>query len=715
MLSTDLNVGSAAASVVAAFHSSANIMREIHEKHQKRQQSIEILTRDKLVRDALQKAAEEVAQAFTLGSQEMGQWFGAGDDEAKEKLIEISGLVRSEVLRSLKVAKDYDNAVLDMDRMLEDVVIYKRDTIKTIQGLRARSEPMPSYVSTRPDSITLPMRSTLRESTTSSRPSTSSGNSNNHQFAVKDIQEEDVPLQLAPEPVLTKSSFGSRLFKNRHFSIIGKKSDAERSPHSSLGSDTTRSGYDAGQTLIEEEEFPISPSTTAFSNRSSQPFSHVLPGYAPVPKVDQGNQQSEASLAWINNQANSRASDASDFSDKIFVPPGHYQGNNQGNHYQSPPIDFGQQMSQQQMYPPMFQQMHRQIPPQMPQQYYSPASPQQATYPYSPTSPTSTYSRDGFQNMQQQNMYPYHAYSSPALVPAALATSPPANIPVMPQHMFQQQQQFQPQSTAWYSPDRPSPPSPAIQYQQNPMTNPIPYPPPSPSLRFNSPTPLQQQPLPASPMSQPPTTAPLQPTFSIRTRSSRSSGQTSNGSLHPPFFGTSIVSRPSTPEITGRPEKSNNYWGFCKGSWTTREEPTKGFSIARIPQGMYGTSVTWQCKQCSFSGVCVGSKKPYAFDPRVQVDPETHVRYKWMFLAKSHVKKWGGKWSNDSYGCVFCVDLGRKTGTFGDVKSLMAHISGEHTHVKEDVARKNKLIVGPVGEGQDWDINIPVEIQEVDG
>ena len=79
MLSTNLNIGSATAAVVAAFHGAANIMREIQERHQNQNRAAELLARGALMRDALQTAAEQVARAYTIGNETVGPWFGVDD------------------------------------------------------------------------------------------------------------------------------------------------------------------------------------------------------------------------------------------------------------------------------------------------------------------------------------------------------------------------------------------------------------------------------------------------------------------------------------------------------------------------------------------------------------------------------------------------------------------------------------------------------------
>jgi len=132
--------------------------------------------------------------------------------------------------------------------------------------------------------------------------------------------------------------------------------------------------------------------------------------------------------------------------------------------------------------------------------------------------------------------------------------------------------------------------------------------------------------------------------------------------------------------------------------------------------GMYSSKATWRCKQCYFGADVIG--KSQTFDPRVQVDPTTHIRYKWLFLAKSHVKcksaaSQGIASAPEAFGCVFCVDEGKQTGVFGKPEMLMGHISAEHRGASEEVKKKNKAVFGKIPEGYEWELHIPEEVSDV--
>jgi hypothetical protein len=175
----------------------------------------------------------------------------------------------------------------------------------------------------------------------------------------------------------------------------------------------------------------------------------------------------------------------------------------------------------------------------------------------------------------------------------------------------------------------------------------------------------------------------------------------------------SLASNPSSSStntiLVGRPEKKNNYWGFCKGAWTIREDWRKGLVMQTVPNGMFGSGQLWQCKHCSYRGGIFGAKKPYATDPNVHVDAETGVRYRWIFLAKCHTKvKIVAREGEGGFGCLFCSLDVRASGIFSSESLLFKHIVEEHAPGMPDaLAARANCIVGRKAEAKEgFDINI---------
>ena len=169
--------------------------------------------------------------------------------------------------------------------------------------------------------------------------------------------------------------------------------------------------------------------------------------------------------------------------------------------------------------------------------------------------------------------------------------------------------------------------------------------------------------------------------------------------------------------MNGRPCKDNNYWGFCKGAWDVRVETKKGLALRTMPSGMYNTQEKWECKQCSFRGntytVPHLTKKG---KKETVVDPNTHtsqcgIRYRWIFLAKSHVKKTTPDSAKDkcNYGCVVCSVEMKVTSIFGNVETLFNHLYTHASDMSQTTMKQTRCIVGRrAGNDEDWDINIPL-------
>jgi hypothetical protein len=81
MASIDTDVSSLVSSVVVAFHGSASTMRTIYAASARRFYAQEELGREKELLDALQAAAQQIARAFAVGKQAIGETYGEGHGE----------------------------------------------------------------------------------------------------------------------------------------------------------------------------------------------------------------------------------------------------------------------------------------------------------------------------------------------------------------------------------------------------------------------------------------------------------------------------------------------------------------------------------------------------------------------------------------------------------------------------------------------------------
>ena len=178
--------------------------------------------------------------------------------------------------------------------------------------------------------------------------------------------------------------------------------------------------------------------------------------------------------------------------------------------------------------------------------------------------------------------------------------------------------------------------------------------------------------------------------------------------------------------MNGRPCKDNNYWGFCKSAWDVREETKKGLALRTMPSGMYNTKEVWECRSCNFRGntytvTLPGRKarKETIVDPNIHTS-KSGIRYKWIFLAKSHVKKKTPDSAGEecNYGCVICSVELKVTSIFGNVDTLMYHLLEHVSDMTQKTMLQTRCIVGrTAGTDEDWDINVPLfaDVNEVEG
>ncbi|KAI9820345.1 MAG: hypothetical protein M1827_005967 [Pycnora praestabilis] len=165
------------------------------------------------------------------------------------------------------------------------------------------------------------------------------------------------------------------------------------------------------------------------------------------------------------------------------------------------------------------------------------------------------------------------------------------------------------------------------------------------------------------------------------------------------------------------PSPENNFSGFCKGAWKLQEGLKGAMRLRDRPAGQYTRTYYWKCQKCLFEGPVYGTESKKGFDRRVYT-AECGVRYRWVFLAKSHLPKQkytGGQYEH-RYGCVFCCAEGRERRVFKDVESLMAHL-GEHGErgIGREVLERTWGVVGRApGPKEYFEVCIPPKVEEVE-
>ena len=136
------------------------------------------------------------------------------------------------------------------------------------------------------------------------------------------------------------------------------------------------------------------------------------------------------------------------------------------------------------------------------------------------------------------------------------------------------------------------------------------------------------------------------------------------GNVHPAFRdlypepAMSPSPEPDTPwSPMPRPARHNNYHGFCKGAWQIRKSVHEGLSIRMIPNANSINVPHWTCKLCEFRSKPQSVNNPNVLPDQVFFHAKTNIRYRWLFLAKSHVGSTVSynKPESYNYGCIFCA------------------------------------------------------------
>ena len=222
---------------------------------------------------------------------------------------------------------------------------------------------------------------------------------------------------------------------------------------------------------------------------------------------------------------------------------------------------------------------------------------------------------------------------------------------------------------------------------------------------------------------QPPKPKQTEPSFTQPTPSRRSSHpnpppSSSSLSNHSTHSSSLTVVPPTMPLVPGHfwpPCKANNYSGFCKGAWKL-SSGLGGFKTYTEPIGYYLLISKWRCYRCYFGmPLAPGSNRhDIRFDQKIYRHPGTGIRYRWSFLAKSHLAYTKPGVSapthvSGSFGCVFCcAEMNAPAPRMESLEVFMGHLGAQHRAMDVALLERTRCVVGRVaGDEEGFDINIP--------
>ncbi|KAF2204990.1 hypothetical protein GQ43DRAFT_437421 [Delitschia confertaspora ATCC 74209] len=722
-----LEVVGAVAAVVSAFHGGAELVAHIKNKHRKRKS--EQAYQEKQLQESLETGETQVGQRFAADCKELGDIVKMGDAIACDRLLHIANVMHAEIIRSLQLAIKFENAVLNLTILHEAAITNRKDTIVALDELKQRIL------------IIMPLDRTFATEDGNKQPYPFFAVPNLPSAALDAILDDYVPPAVTipvPGPEDSKSGL-TRFFAMKRNGSQSSTSTSASSQHRPPSAASTINFTPAlnHSHLLQTGDTTAGPYVNPGPRASiMKDIDEIISSYQNL-NLDGSNRNNLAflqdpskrdTLAFLHGPVNR---DTIAFLQEEVSRRNTLEILNAGKSNRDtrvlnrealqllkdlPPTPEEQPTSPQ--YPAfgrsLLEQMHPAFNYNLPQEthpafrytdeygssLHQPVDPRYsiaASSVYSDTVPPSLYCDSSSASGSPQ--------SGPEVSPRA------PNASMYPQPTQQPSRNDQSGLRAGRTRIR--------------MVLQTPYLPPrsdstvSPSVPPND-AQLANAHVRLVPSSSTTNSVPLGRSASAVSGVS-SISSASSSSL--PTIRTNTIRGPTPGReqmMSGRPCKDNNYWGFCKGAWTIREDFKKGMETYTIPGGMYNTIQKWQCKHCKFLGDIYHKQTPGKKKKEQIVNPNINIsavgiKYRWIFLAKCHVKKKTivppGQTSKEdtNYGCLICSVEGQVTGVYGNVETLMNHIFMEHARtMSERTLMQAKCILGREARPEEeWDINVP--------
>ncbi|KAK0305607.1 hypothetical protein LTR01_006754 [Friedmanniomyces endolithicus] len=164
------------------------------------------------------------------------------------------------------------------------------------------------------------------------------------------------------------------------------------------------------------------------------------------------------------------------------------------------------------------------------------------------------------------------------------------------------------------------------------------------------------------------------------------------------------------------PTPENQYLGYCKSAWRLQNGDRKAMTRCKeFNDGWSQSSVYYlacSSSKCAFAGHI---NVDQIWDKVWTVDSKG-LKFRWSFLAKSHVPQAKVKNHEYAYQCLFCVFSGDKSPIYFGTDTYLDHVSSSHRGqiTSEVVLYKTKGVVDRIAsDEEDFDMNLfPLDTQE---
>ncbi len=153
----------------------------------------------------------------------------------------------------------------------------------------------------------------------------------------------------------------------------------------------------------------------------------------------------------------------------------------------------------------------------------------------------------------------------------------------------------------------------------------------------------------------------------------------------------------------------NSFGGFCEGAYLLQVGlpdsalKRKNDSVSMTGQGHY---FACRGKRCVFEGPAVLYEQGWSHDRNLRMRPE--LKYRWLFLAKSHVSQSRVRNKLYDFMCLICVLMGDGSSTFHGANELLEHVAGHAGSQMAGITLTGPLVVGNNAISQATDQNFDI-------
>jgi hypothetical protein len=169
-----------------------------------------------------------------------------------------------------------------------------------------------------------------------------------------------------------------------------------------------------------------------------------------------------------------------------------------------------------------------------------------------------------------------------------------------------------------------------------------------------------------------------------------------------------------------KPNRKNNYLGFCKCAWRLQSGDEKAFIKSKdwTQRNAASNVYSLACDRfkCEFKSPYKSSGNPNVIWNKLIVDDEHGMKYRWSFLAKSHVTQKNVVNEDYSYQCQFCVFQGLQVPVM-NLQMLLEHINADHRKnpMSDVILDRTSCVADRIcRDGEKFDINLYPPMQGVE-